>query len=82
MRSRNEKSYDFRKFMGKLPENSYAVTDPRLVAELEQQAHLNYFNSREGYVVEFCSDTGGLTILYVPAEKLPKAMAEGVQAAF
>ena len=62
-----------------LPESAYRVTDAALLAQLEENAHLQYFLSRNGYVVEFELDNGNFVSMFVPAEKMPQAVLDAMK---
>ncbi len=58
---------------------TYQVTDKVLVDEIAANAHIAYFNSVPGYFVRLeMKDKEGYTTMYVPAEKMPKSVADAV----
>ena len=61
-----------------LPDGAAVVTDTALLAALEANAHLQYYLSRNGYVVEFETDKGDFVTMFVPAEKLPQSIADAI----
>ncbi len=74
-------SEEERNYMGymdidlRLPEDAYEVKDAALVAQMEANAQLYYFNSRDGFIVEFTDDADWQTYLYVPAQSMPQSVA-------
>lgn len=62
------------------PKNSYALSDTKQVNDLANVAHTSYFNSRDGYYVEFTAHDGSKVITYVPADKMPQRIADAVAA--
>lgn len=58
---------------------TYQVTDKVLVDEIAANAHIAYFNSVPGYFIRLeMKDKEGYTTMYVPAEKMPKSVADAV----
>lgn len=67
-------AFDYGSFGG-----TYQVTDKTLVDEIAANAHIAYYNSAPGYFVRLeMKDKGGYTTMYVPAEKMPKSVADAV----
>jgi len=62
-----------------LPQEAAVVTDTALLKTLEENAHLQYYISRNGYVVEFETDKDGFVTMFVPAEKMPQSIADAIQ---
>ena len=62
-------------------ENSYKITDTSLLKEIVRNAHISYFNNVPGYYVKFeLSAKGGYTVMYIPANKMPQSVINGVAA--
>lgn len=59
-----------------IPAQSLSVTDPSLLAHLEKNAYLSYFNSRNAYMVELEKDNGNKCVLFVPQDKMPQSIAQ------
>lgn len=61
--------------------NAYKTTDKATLDVIAKDAHIAYFNGKDGYFVRFeLADGGGYTTLYVPADKVPSSVKEGVAA--
>ncbi len=58
---------------------AYKTDDKTVVDEMALNAHISYFNSVAGYFVKFeLANGGGFTTLYVPADKMPRAVVDAV----
>jgi|GEM_PF-1711574 len=53
---------------------SYKISDATTIAQLEQNSYYNYFAPAGGYFVRYTLDNGDKIIMFVPDNKVPKAI--------